>query len=110
MFESIKRHWSEARAGVVSDQVHDILQRYERMNPNGRYWVSSGFDAVLSELEDQLGPVAQWDAEHKMPNIRSRLQSRSCRGLSRLSLHAATICLPKRPVSALTAERWSRVT
>lgn len=65
MFENIRKHWAEARAGVVSDQVQDILQRYERMNPNDRYWVSSAFASVLSELEDQLGPVAQWDAEHK---------------------------------------------
>jgi len=65
MFEGIRKHWAEARAGVVADQVQDILQRYERMNPNDRYWVSSAFDAVLSELEEQLGPVAQWDAEHK---------------------------------------------
>ena len=65
MFESIRRHWAEARADVVSKQVEDILQRYERMNPNDRYWVSSAFDSVSSELEEQLGPVAQWDAEHK---------------------------------------------
>jgi hypothetical protein len=65
MFESIRKHWAEARADVVADQAQDILQRYERMNPNDRYWVSSAFNSVLSELEDQLGPVAQWDAEHK---------------------------------------------
>jgi hypothetical protein len=65
MFESIRKHWAEARADVVADQARDILRRYERMNPNDRYWVSSAFNSVLSELEDQLGPVAQWDAEHK---------------------------------------------
>jgi hypothetical protein len=64
VFESIRRQWAEARANVVSKQVED-MQRYERMNPNDRYWVSSGFDAVLTELEEQLGPVAQWDADHK---------------------------------------------
>ncbi len=65
MFASIRRRWAEARADVVSKQVEDILQRYERMNPNDKYWVSSAFASVLSELEDQFGPVAKWDAEHK---------------------------------------------
>jgi hypothetical protein len=49
----------------VSDQVQDILQRYERMNPNDKYWISSAFSSVLSELETQFGPIAQWDPEHK---------------------------------------------
>lgn len=65
MFNSIRKHWAEARAGVVSDQVQDILQRYARMNTNDQYWVSSAFANVLSELEAQFGPVAQWDAEQK---------------------------------------------
>jgi hypothetical protein len=65
MFESIRKQWAQARAGVLSDQVQEILQRYKRMNPNDKYWVCSAFASVLSELEDQFGPVAQWDAEHK---------------------------------------------
>jgi hypothetical protein len=74
MFESIRKHWAEARADVLADQVQDILQRYERMNPNDRYWVSSAFDAVMSELEEQLGPVAQWDAEHKQQVAKQIMQ------------------------------------
>jgi hypothetical protein len=75
MFERIRRHWAEARADVVSDQVRDILQRYERMNPNDRYWVSSAFDSVLSEVEDQLGPVAEWNAEQKKQIAKQIMQS-----------------------------------
>ena len=76
MFEGIRKLWAEARADVVSrqaearadvisKQVDDILQRYQRMNPNDRYWVFSIFNSVLSEVQDQLGSVAQWSTEQK---------------------------------------------
>jgi hypothetical protein len=65
MFESIRRHWAQARADVVSKQVEDILQRYERMNPNDKYWVFSPFEHMLSEVEDQHGALAEWNAERK---------------------------------------------
>jgi hypothetical protein len=65
MFDGIRRQWAEARADVVSKQVNDILQRYERMNPNDRYWVFSAFNSVLSEVEDQLGSITQWSTEQK---------------------------------------------
>jgi hypothetical protein len=65
MFESIRKHWAQARADVVSKQVEDILQRYERMNPNDKYWVFSAFEHMLSEVEDQHGALAEWNAERK---------------------------------------------
>ncbi|WP_369725160.1 hypothetical protein AB8Z38_11590 [Bradyrhizobium sp. LLZ17] len=65
MFESIRRQWAVARADVLSKQVDDILQRYERMNSNDKYWVFSAFNSVLSELEDQLGSFAHWSNEQK---------------------------------------------
>jgi hypothetical protein len=59
----------------VSQQVRDILQRYERMNPNDRHFVSSGFDAVLSGLEDQCGPLTDWNPERKKEIAKQVMQS-----------------------------------
>jgi valyl-tRNA synthetase len=65
MFEGVRRLWAEARANSVAKQVDDILQRYQRMNPNDRFWVFSGFNAASSEVENQLGSVVQWSNEQK---------------------------------------------
>src|SRR4051812_16733170 len=65
MFESVKRRWAEARGDVVGKQVDDILLRFDRMNPNSQYFVTSAFSSVLSELEDRLGLLNQWSREDK---------------------------------------------
>lgn len=101
MFEGIKRRWAEARADIVSKQVDDILQRYERMNPNDRHWVFSGFDNVLSELEEQFGPAAKWNADDKKQVAKEIMQGAqkafNTRGdnmsadMTRLSAHGAAL-------------------
>jgi hypothetical protein len=65
MFEGIRRLWAEARANAVAKQVDNILQRYQRMNHTDRYWVFLGFNAVSSEVENQLGSIVQWSNEQK---------------------------------------------
>jgi len=65
MFSAIKKRWAEARADVIGKQLKDALERYDAMNPNDRYFVFSAFDTVLSDLEDQLGPLANWTSEQR---------------------------------------------
>jgi hypothetical protein len=65
MFERIRGLWAEARANAVAKQVGNILQRYQRMNDTDRYWVFLGFNAVSSEVENQLGSIVQWSNEQK---------------------------------------------
>jgi hypothetical protein len=65
LFEGIKKGWAEARASMASKEVEDILTRYNRMDPNSRYFVSSGFSSVLSALEDQHGPLDGLGIEQK---------------------------------------------
>src|SRR6266852_1242039 len=75
MFDSIKKHWAEARADVLSDQVADILLRYQRMHSNDTHWVTSAFKAVLSELEDQFGPMERWADEQKKQIAKQVMES-----------------------------------
>jgi hypothetical protein len=75
MFDGIKKHWAKARADVLSDQVTDILLRYQRMHSNDRHWVTSAFKAVLSELEDQFGPMESWADEQKKQIAKQVMES-----------------------------------
>jgi hypothetical protein len=77
------------------------------MNPNDRYWVSSAFASVLSDLVDQFGPVANWDAEHKKQVakqiMKGALQAFTTRGdntfaeTARLGAHGGALvsCYPE---------------
>jgi hypothetical protein len=104
MFEAIKKHWAEARADVVSTQVEDILQRCNRMHAPGRQLVLSAFDSVLSELEDQIGPVAAWTAEQKKQAAQHIMQS------AQQALSVRGTFSQKQASSAPTEERSCRFT
>jgi hypothetical protein len=75
MFERLKMRWAEARADVVSEQVNDALQRIERMHFGDEGLVARSFESVLSELEDQFGPVQPWPSEQKKQVAREILES-----------------------------------
>lgn len=64
MFKNFRKRWAEARADVVSQQVDDILRRYDRMHRADRRLVVDAFGSCLSELEDQAGAIEGWTPEH----------------------------------------------
>jgi hypothetical protein len=50
---------------VARKEAEDILLRYNRMDSNSQHFVSSAFEMVLTDLEDQLGSASNWSDEHK---------------------------------------------
>ena len=91
MFEGIKKRWAEARGDVACKEVEDILNRYSRMDANSRYWVSSAFASVLSELEDQLGPLDAWSRDQKKDVSKQVMaSSRQAVGTPGSNVHAHT--------------------
>jgi hypothetical protein len=58
MFEGMRRRWAEARADVASEEVEDILKRYRSMHSLDRRLVVSAFQAMLSGMVNQSGPLA----------------------------------------------------
>jgi hypothetical protein len=90
MFDGIRRRWAEARADVVSEQVDDILRRYEAMHSPDKRLVASAFEAMLSELVDKLGPL-------------TRLPNKEMQGISKQIMEASQSAF-KTPGSTIYAE------
>jgi hypothetical protein len=91
LFEGIKKRWAEARADVAWKEIQDILLRYDRMDTNSRHFVSSAFDAVLSDVEENLGSLSEWSIEQKKECAKQlMISSRAAFATRGDSVHAVT--------------------
>ena len=120
MFAPLKRLFKrEGPADTVSDEVLDIIRRYQRLNKEERNAVISGFGFAKARVEIEYGEIHTWALEQRGTVARAVLKaakegyahapSSSC-GIALLGLYLEAQTIPGDKADRLVhlIEEWHR--
>src|SRR5690242_8518840 len=76
MFDPLKRMFKRADpADTVSDEVVDIIRRFQALDQKQRKEVVSGFGFVKARFEIEYGEIDTWAMDHKSNVAKAVLQT-----------------------------------